>query len=103
MAVENSNQLVTDEQIARWKEKYGEIFCIEAEDGSICYLHKPNRATLDAFFAASKNLLKSLETIVKNCFLGGDESFKTDESKLMSVGEHIETIIQVKKSSLKTL
>lgn len=99
MAIEK----VSEQQIEEWKKKHGDVFCVESEDGSTCYLFKPSRATLDAFFVNSKNILKAIETVVKNCWLGGDESFKTDESKLMSVGEHIEAIIEVKKSSLKKL
>ncbi len=98
-----NNHDVSEQQIADWKAKHSAVFCIEAEDGAKCYLHAPNKATLEAFLSNTKNTLKAIETIVKNCWLGGDESFKTDTGKLLSIGEHIEAIVDVKKSSCKSL
>lgn len=93
----------SEEQIAEWKRTYGELSLIEHEDGTWCIISKPNRITLDAFFANSKNMIKAVETVIKNCWVVGDESFKTDVHKILSAAEHIEALIDVKKSSLKKL
>jgi hypothetical protein len=101
MAVENSNP--TPEQIAEWKAKHGEIFLIESEDGSWCCLCKPSRTTIEAYTAQSKNPVKALETIVKNSWVAGDDTFKTDVYKLLSVAEQIDEIVEIKKTTLKKL
>lgn len=101
MAAENSN--ISPEQIAQWKAKHGELFYIESEDGSWCCLHKPSRTTIEAYSAQTKTPIKALETIVKNSWVGGDETFKTDVYKLLSIAEQIEEIVEVKKTTLKRL
>jgi hypothetical protein len=92
----------TTEQIEGWKQKYGQVFEIECE-GTVAYYKTADRTTLQAFYANSKNLYMAVETLAKNCWIGGDESFKTDPKKIMSVGEYVEELTSPKKSTLKEL
>ncbi|MDR3133534.1 MAG: hypothetical protein LBU42_05865, partial [Prevotellaceae bacterium] len=68
----------TTEQIAEWKAKYGDIFCITVEDKA-CYLKKPSRKALGyASMAGKENPLKFNEVLLNDCWLAGDEEIKMD-------------------------
>ena len=47
--------------------------------------------------------IRSNEVLLENCWLGGDESVKTDDSKFMGVSPVLAEIIQVKEATLKKL
>lgn len=98
------NTEITQEQIQEWKERYGEIFRIDFEDGKKAYLKKPDRKTLS--FAMTKmqtNPLGFAETIINNCFIGGDEEIKTDDSYFFGASAQLEGIMEVKTAELKKL
>ena len=91
------------EQIQAWKEEHGEINCIKVED-HICYLKKPSRKTLGYASMAGKNdPFMFNEVILKNCWLGGDEAIKTDDTLFLSACPQIAEMIEIKKSSLEKL
>lgn len=93
----------TEEQIQEWKRKHGEVYEVVVGD-SACYLHNPDRATLKAVAAVGmSDPIRSNEVLLENCWLGGDESVKTDDSKFMGVSPVLAEIIQVKEATLKKL
>lgn len=105
--MEKENKLVgqaTPEQIEAWKKQYGEVFAIEV-DGSVMYVRKPSRRELSfaSAAAAKKSGLEYMESIMKNCKLGGDESIITEDAKFMGASAQMATLIEVKEAQIKKL
>ena len=93
----------TPEQIEAWKKKHGEVFIATVGD-SVCYLKKPSRKALGyASFASKNNPLNFNEVILNDCWLGGDESIQTDDSKFLGVSAVLTDLIEVKEAELKKL
>ncbi|MDR1370937.1 MAG: hypothetical protein LBJ72_12570 [Dysgonamonadaceae bacterium] len=93
----------TQEQIADWKAKHGDVFRIQVEDKS-CYLKKPSRKALGyASMAGKENPLKFNEVLLNDCWLAGDEDVKTDDTLFLSVSSKLTELIQVKDAELEKL
>ena len=93
----------SEEQIQEWKRKHGSVYAIETGD-SVCYLHKPDRSTMKAVAAVGINdPIRSNEVLLENCWLGGDESIKTDDEKFFSVSPMLAELIEIKEAELKKL
>lgn len=94
---------VSEEQIASWKNQYGDIWAVEAGDG-ICYLKAPTRVVIGAASKfAQTDPLKFNETILNNCWLGGDESIKTDTGKFLAASSVLREMLEVPHASIKKL
>jgi hypothetical protein len=94
---------VTKEQIDGWKAKHGDIFRIQVEDKA-CYLKKPGRKTLGyASLAGKENPLKFNEILLNDCWLGGDETIKTDDTLFLSVSAKLSELIELKEAELEKL
>ncbi|MDO5654752.1 MAG: hypothetical protein Q4G27_01270 [Flavobacteriaceae bacterium] len=97
------NEKITDKQIQDWKKKHGEIFKIEFEDGKSIYLKKPTRQVLKlAMTMLQTDPLRMVETIIKNCQLGGD-NIEGNDSYLFGASTQIDKIIEIKQAELKKL
>ena len=93
----------TPEQIEAWKKQHGVIYAATVGDG-ICYLKKPSRKVLGyASFASKNNPLNFNEVILNDCWLGGDESIRTDDAKFLGVSGVLAELIEVKEAELKKL
>ena len=98
-----TNQEVTPEQIESWKSQHGDIFAIKV-DGKTAYLKKPDRRTLSfASVAGQKDPMKFNEIILENCFIGGDEEIKKDDSLFLAASSKIVELIEVKEAELVKL
>jgi hypothetical protein len=93
----------TKEQIENWKAKHGDIFRIQVEDKA-CYLKKPGRKTLGyASLAGKENPLKFNEILLKDCWLDGDETIRTDDGLFLSVSSRLPELIEIKEAELEKL
>lgn len=93
----------TPEQIEAWKRQYGDIFAVTVGDG-ICYLKKPSRKALGyATFASKSDPLKFNEVILNECWIDGDESIRTDDSKFLGLSGVLSELIEVKEAEIKKL
>ncbi|MCQ2359955.1 MAG: hypothetical protein MJ009_00540 [Paludibacteraceae bacterium] len=93
----------TEEQIASWKAKHGDVFKITV-DGKCCFLHKPDRKVLGfASMASKENPLKFNEVILQNCWIDGDEEILTNDELFLSVSGKIGELIQIKEAELEKL
>ena len=92
----------TEEQVAKWKQKHGEIYALEA-DGKVCYVHKPDRKTLAYVATLQNNPIKMAETMLNNCWLGGCDDFKTDDELFLGVSAQLGQLVQVKQVELSKL
>jgi len=94
---------ISQDQINEWKKKYGDVFKIEV-DGHVAYVKSPDRKTLSyAGSIGTKDPIKFNEIILGNCWLGGDETIKTDDSLFLGVGQVLGEIIKVKEASIAKL
>lgn len=108
MAKETIIGQASPEQIAEWKKQHGEVFFLKTEDGEgkprICYLRTPKRRDLSAASVAGKvDPLKFNETILRQCWLGGDEAIRTDDRMFLSVSGKIPDILEVAEAELGKL
>lgn len=92
----------TAEEIEAWKKQNGEVYAVSCED-SICYLKKPSRQTLSAMSQLVKDPIKSSEFLLNNCWLGGDDSIKTDDEKFLAVVGQLGELVKVKAAKLEKL
>lgn len=92
----------TAEQIKEWKQKYGEIFMVVV-DGSVCYLKKPDRKTMSYVATLGNNPIRANEALLQNCFLGGDESIKTDDDKFFGISAKLNEIVEIKEAEITKL
>lgn len=91
------------EQIESWKKQYGKVFGIKVED-HICYLRTPDRKTLSyATSVGAKDPIKFNEILLNNCWLGGSEDIKTNDSLFLAVCGKLAEIIEVKEAELVNL
>lgn len=97
-------QTVTQDTIDTWKKKHGEIFLISFEDGKEVYLKKPDRKVLSlAMSKMQSNPLGFAETILNQCFIGGDEEIKTNDNYFFGAAAQLEGLIETKQAELKKL
>ncbi len=93
----------TDEQIAKWKNLYGKVFCFEV-DGSVCYLKTPDRNVVSAATTLGQtDPIRYAETVLNNCWIAGDESIKTNDTKFLSVSGKLDILMQLSEVSVKEL
>ncbi len=92
----------TQEQIDAWKKKHSDVFEVSV-DGKFGYLKKPDRKTIAYASSVQNNPIKSNEIILNNCWIGGDEEIKTDDSLFMSVQAVLGNILEVKQAELVKL
>lgn len=95
--------MITQEQIQAWKQKHGQVFRIVVEDKE-CYLKAPDRKVMS--FATSMGAnepIKFNEMILNQCWLGGDEEIKTNDSYFFGASAQLAGIIEVKTATLEKL
>jgi hypothetical protein len=93
----------TKEQIAEWKAKHGDVFCIKVVDKA-CYLKKPSRKALGyASVAGKENPLKFNEVLLRDCWLAGDEELETNDDLFLSVSAKLSELIELKEAELEKL
>jgi hypothetical protein len=94
---------ITPEQIESWKKHHGDVYMIDV-DGHKAYLKKPDRKTLSyATSVGGKDPIKFNEILLQNCWLGGDEAIKKDDTLFLSAGQVLGELIQVKEASIAKL
>lgn len=96
---------VTKDQIAQWKQEHPEgVFLIESKDGKKGYIKAPNRTTLSRASSFLPNdQLSYVETILENCWLGGDEALKTNNKYFLGIMPVIDNVVEVVEAEIKKL
>jgi hypothetical protein len=95
----------TEDQIQQWKEKHGTIYELQA-DGVVCYVYDPASNLIKwkaAVAARRKSLGHLVDCILNNCWLGGDEQFKSDESLKLGIEEQIDEMIDIPEYEIEQL
>jgi hypothetical protein len=92
----------TKEQIAEWKAKHGDVFCVKVDDKA-CYLKKPSRKSLSYAMSIKDNPLKSNEILLNECWLDGDQEIKTNDDLFLAVSPKLVELLTVKEAELVKL
>lgn len=93
----------TDQQVAEWKKQYGEVYAVKV-DGYVCYLKKPSRKAIGyASMAGKENPMKFNEIMLNECYIGGAEEVKTDDTLFLSVSSKIADLVTIKEAALEKL
>lgn len=87
---------VTQELIDKWKKEHGSVFALETDDGKVGYIKDPLsdfRTVRQAFGALEKQgAIGMAVTYMNNCWLGGDEELRTDESYGNGLADQLDEI-----------
>jgi hypothetical protein len=93
----------TPEQVEAWKKKHGRVFQLKTCE-SVGYLKKPGRSELSyAGKVGAQNPLDFSEAILQSCWLGGDETIKSNDEKFLAVSSQLEKVISVAEAEIKEL
>lgn len=93
----------TPGQIEAWKQKHGDVFAVTVGN-SVCYLKRPTRKAISYASVAGKNdPLKFNEVLLNDCWLGGDDRIKSDDTMFISASAKVAELIEVKEAELKKL
>lgn len=97
------SQKVTKEQIAQWKNAYPKVYKLNSKDGKkSCYIRKPDFNDVDYATSCSVSSPMSFpKEIIVQCFLGGDEDFKTNVDYIMGVSAVIDEIVKTVEVEVK--
>ena len=95
--------IVSNSQIRTWQEEHGDVFALEVGDG-VCYLKAPSRVVLSAASKfAQTDPLKFGETLLNNCWLGGDETIKTHNGKFLAANSQLNALLEIPHAATKKL
>ena len=105
---QNAIGQATPEQVSEMKQKNTDVFeiTVVSSDGveHKGYLRKPTRHELSyATKVANSNPLGFNESILKACWLAGDETIKTEDALFLAASGQIAAIIEVAEASIKKL
>jgi len=94
---------VSKDQIKQWKAQHGDVFAIRV-DGHVCYLKRPDRKVIAyASSVGTKDPVKFNELMLSNCWLGGSEAIKTDDSLFLGASGRLAELIEIKEAELEKL
>ena len=93
----------TQEQIHAWKKEYKDVFEYRV-DGRVCYLRTPDRKILAyAQTVSNGNEMSFNETLLENCFIGGDSSIKSEDKYFLGISGKLSDLIEIKAGELGKL
>ena len=117
---EKENELIgaaTDEQIAAWKNIYGDVHSIEVE-GHVCYIKGFTRETVKYALSRLKiridsetneavmdveKMLEIGEIGLQHCFIGGSEEIKTNDRLWIAAAMKVGELFDIAEAKLKKL
>lgn len=83
-------------QVEAWKREHGQVFTAKA-DGYTAYYRKPTRKDLSYAMTLKDQPIDMSESLLKNCFLGGDSVLHEELDYLLGQDELVEKMITIKK------
>ena len=96
-----SSKDVTPEMVGEWKNKYGDVFVVEAE-GKKCWLRRPDRKVIGAAVVLSNgDPMEQKEVIIRNCWLGGDMEFQNEGRNFFAMSGQVDELVDSAKAALK--
>jgi len=98
---------LTQSQVDAWKKKYGEVHLLNVrpkgtDENHFCVVRPPDRPVMKRVSAES-NPVKSLEIMLDECFLWGDESIKKDERFFYIAAAKVSALVEKGEAELAKL
>lgn len=94
----------TESQIKEWKKSYRDVYAYMTEDTKICYLKPPTRQILEyCRQTANNNVTRFNETMIEQCWLGGDEDIKAVDKYFRGLSNKLGELIEVVEGNLLKL
>lgn len=93
----------TPEQIAEWKEQYGDVYALPVED-KIAYLRAPKMVDYKRAFAALQNDgdIAFAEVLLGCLFIGGDTEIKTDDDYFNAARKMLKSFFEYADAEITT-
>lgn len=90
-------------QIEKLKEQHPDCKVVEFEDGKVAVFAKPTRAVVGLLLLnlRDKGPLSAADTLIANCWLGGDEEVKTEVGYAVGIVGVLDALTMSKKADLK--
>ena len=89
---------VTKAEIQAWKEQYAQIYEVES-DGKVGYIFDPTckLSVMKMITTAAQKggSVTMTEAVLNNCWLGGDEEIRKDDSHILGLVEQIDELIDI--------
>jgi hypothetical protein len=101
--------LYTPEQLKEWKAKYKRLKLFTFTDAQTkkqmcCVLRNPTQAEIGlAVINAKKNPMSFNSTIIKSCWLVGDEAIQDNDDAMQYIGEELESLVKEGSIEVKNL
>lgn len=92
----------TEQQIAEWKDKFGDIFSCKA-DGHIAYFKNPTRQVVGYAMGLQKDPMKMTEFLLTECCVGGSDVFNKEVSFMLGAAPLLEKLVSVKQTEIAKL
>lgn len=91
-------------EIAELKAKHGDILHLVKADGKECIIKEPSRKTLSfARVGANNDPIVFNEILLKECFVDGDEDFKSRNDLFYAVTEKLASLVKVAEAEMEKL
>lgn len=91
----------TEEDIAVWKKKHGDVFAVNIE-GKTAYLKKPSRKSI-GFSMSAKDPIKAKEILLKDMWVGGDENMLVEDAYFLGLAGQVDSLIEIKEAEVVKL
>lgn len=95
----------TKEQIAEWKNRYGEVYeiPIKGTDKS-CYIKQPDRKSVSYSMSVGRtDPMKSNEVLFNACWIDGDPEIKTNTAMFIAASNKLSEIVYEYEADLVKL
>ena len=91
----------TADDIAAWKTKHGDVYAVSI-DGKTAYLKKPSRKSI-GFSMSAKDPIKAKEILLKDMWVGGDETMLVEDSYFLGLAGQVDSLIEIKEAEVVKL
>ena len=96
-----------EDTVNAWKNSCGDVFQVTVKGDKRdynAYFKKPSRKIIQACMSiGATDPIKMNETLMENCWLGGDAEIKTDDSLFLSACAKLGELFQIKEAEIKKL
>ena len=102
-ANEDLSGKASEKMIEKWKKKHGAVYEIEVE-GNYAYIKQPDRKILGmAGKVSGEDVIKFNETILRQCWLGGNMDIINKDRLFFGASDKIDQIIERAEATVKKL
>lgn len=93
----------TEERIKELKAEHGEIYLLTVEDKAAIFKTPSRKAMSYSLSFASKDPLKSNETLLRDAFVEGDKELIDNDAYFLGAQSQVGQLLKAKESKLEKL